>query len=83
MKILKMFLPALFVISVILNCSCFAENTNYPENLWKGLIGEAASEFTDFGELSGYKSMYATACVYRNRIRLKMSLGCVALKGLI
>jgi hypothetical protein len=46
--------------------------TNPPNNLWKGIIGEATSE--------GYIGMYAVACVYRNRLEKGMSLGCVALK---
>ena len=70
MKVLKMFLPALFVISIV--PACFAEKIDYPENLWKGIIGEAANQ--------GYKGMYAAACVYRNRIQGNMSLGCVAMK---
>ena len=72
MKILKMFLPALFVISAILNCSCFAEKIDYPKNLWKGIIGEAVGE--------EYEGMYAVACVYRNRLRKGLPLGCTALK---
>ena len=43
-----------------------------PDNLYKGLIGEAVSE--------GYEGMYAVACVYRNRLEKGMPLGCVALK---
>ena len=70
MKVLKMFLPALFVISIV--PACFAEKIDYPENLWKGLIGEAANQ--------GYKVMYAAACVYRNRTCKHMPLGCVAMK---
>jgi hypothetical protein len=47
---------------------CFA----YPKDLWKGLIAEAVGE--------GYRGMYAVACVYRNRIREGLPLGCVGLK---
>ena len=45
---------------------------DYPGNLWKGLIGEAVSE--------GHQGMYAVGCVYRNRLKKGMNLGCVALK---
>lgn len=44
----------------------------YPEDLWKGLIGEAVGE--------GYEGMYAVACVYRNRLEKGLPLGCVALR---
>jgi len=43
-----------------------------PDNLWKGVIGEAVSE--------GYEGIYAVICVYKNRINKGMPLGCVALK---
>ena len=48
------------------------KNIPYPENLWKGIIGEAVGE--------GYKGMYAVACVYHNRLKKGLPLGCVALK---
>lgn len=44
-----------------------------PNNLWKGLIGEAVRE--------GETGMYAIACVYRNRLEQNLSLGCMALKN--
>ncbi len=47
-------------------------NVKAPDNLWKGLIGEAVSE--------GPEGMYAVACVYRNRLVNGIPLGCVALK---
>jgi len=80
MKLLKkMTLSALFIISV--TSDCFAENIDYPKNLWKGLIGEAVSEFTKFGYSAGYESMYASACVYRKRFHEgeHFPWGCVAL----
>lgn len=70
MKILKMFLPALFIISVV--PACFAEKVDCPENLWMGIIGEATNH--------GYTGMYAAACVYRNQLDKGIPLGCVALK---
>jgi len=48
------------------------EKIKAPENLWKGIIGEAVSE--------GFCGMYAVACCYRNRIAKGLPLGCVALK---
>lgn len=51
--------------------NCRAEITP-PDNLWKGLLGEAADQ--------GEKGLYAVACVYRNRLERSMPLGCVALK---
>ncbi|MFA5153376.1 MAG: cell wall hydrolase [Clostridia bacterium] len=43
-----------------------------PEDLWKGIIGEAVSE--------GRTGMTAVAFVYRNRIKKGIPLGCVALQ---
>ena len=71
MKFLKKItLSALFVIFVV--PACFAEKIDYPKNLWMGIIGEAVGE--------GYEGMYAVACVYRNRLKLGMPLGCVAIR---
>lgn len=76
MKILKMFLPALFIFVIFVIPSCFAKdeagNISHPECLYKGIIGEAIGE--------GYEGMYAVACVYRNRLRKGLPLGCTALK---
>lgn len=75
MKILKMFLPALFVF-VVFVIPCFAGieagNISHPKCLYKGIVGEAVGE--------GYEGMYAVACVYRNRLRKGLPLGCTALK---
>lgn len=63
----------LIIIFMMLATIRMAEaRTNCPDNLWKGLIGEAISE--------GYEGMYSVACVYRNRIRAGLPLGCVAIK---
>ena len=80
MKILKMFLPVFFVISVIFTCACLAE-ADYPEILYKGLVRETVSDFTKFGDKIGYESMYAAACVYRKRFRegKPFPWGCVSL----
>ncbi len=67
-------------IGIILACLCLvasvvfplAHATTPPDNLWKGLIGEAVSE--------GYKGMTAVAYVYKNRIEQNLPLGCVALQ---
>lgn len=67
----KKFLVVLFMLFFV--STCFADiNANYPKDLWKGVIGEAVSE--------GYDGMYAVACVYRNRLKQNISLGCVAMK---
>lgn len=50
----------------------YSNTVAYPKDLWKGIIGEAVGE--------GYDGMYAVACVYKNRLRKGMPLGCVALK---
>ena len=65
------FLTTILITSCNRDDPVWAETTP-PENLYKGLIGEAVSE--------GYEGMYAVACVYRNRLEKGMSLGCVALK---
>ena len=81
MKILRIFLPVFFVISVISTCTCLAENADYPEILCKGLVRETVSDFTKFGDKIGYESMYAAACVYRKRFRegKPFPWGCVSL----
>ena len=61
----------LIFLLILLHCTCYSQQT-YPEDLWKGLIGEAVGE--------GYDGMYAVACVYRNRLEKNMKLGCNALK---
>ena len=50
----------------------YAKKISPPDNLWKGILGEAASERRE--------GMYAVVCVYRNRLRNGLPLGCVALK---
>jgi len=59
------------VAALLLMAICALGEINYPDNLWKGILGEAVGE--------GYRGMYAVACVYRNRIHQGMPLGCVAL----
>ena len=65
-----------FVIVAFLSfsdfCFVYAEKISHPKYLYKGIIGEAVGE--------GYAGMYAVACVYRNRLRKGMPLGCVAFK---
>mgnify|MGYP001571965694 CR=1 FL=1 len=65
-----------FVIVAFLSfsdfCFVYAEKISHPECLYKGIIGEAVGE--------GYEGMYAVACVYRNRLRKGLPLGCTALK---
>ena len=46
--------------------------TNYPANLWKGLIAEAAGE--------KYIGLYAVACCVRNRLAAKMNHGLVGME---
>ncbi len=65
----------LFILALIILITGLmnrARGETIPDNLWKGLIGEAVGE--------GYKGMYAVACVYKNRLEKNMLLGCVALK---
>lgn len=62
----------IFIVMNVLVCRAYAEAEIPPDNLWKGLIGEAVGE--------GYDGMYAVCWVYRNRLEKGMSLGCVALK---
>lgn len=75
MKTVKIFSLVFFILLVSLP-DCFSKNQvktiTYPNNLYKGLIGEAVGERKE--------GMYAVACVYRNRIKKGMPLGCVALK---
>lgn len=71
MRMFRMFL-LMMLIFMFSNAGFAGTSASYPENLWKGIIGEAAGE--------GYDGMYAVACAYRNRIRKGLSLGCVALK---
>ena len=66
-------------IGIILACLCLvasvvfplAHATPPPDNLWKGLIGEAVGE--------GYVGMTAVAFVYKNRLKQTLPLGCIAL----
>ena len=56
----------------MLTSSYVFANVSYPSNLWKGIVAESASE--------GYKGMYAVTCVYKNRLKKGMKLGCVGLQ---
>ena len=58
----------IFIIAIAIN----VWGAEVPQDLWKGIIGEACGE-KEIG-------MYAVACVYRNRLQKGMPLGCVALK---
>ena len=71
-NITRLLLKAITIFVVAFFMFIQARAAEPPNNLWQGLIGEAASE--------GYEGMYAVACVYRNRLKNNMPLGCVALK---
>ena len=69
----KMFLIIVVFLSLFLDFHLvYGKKISYPDNLWKGILGEAASERRE--------GMYAVVCVYRNRLRNGLPLGCVALK---
>jgi len=71
----KYWLEIVLIIAILVGmgvCLCRAEESKPPVNMYKGLIGEAVGE--------GYNGMLAVACVYRNRLRRGLTLGCVALK---
>ena len=69
----KMFLIIVVFLSLFLDFHLvYAKKISYPDNLYKGILGEAVSE--------EYKGMYAVACVYRNRLKNSLPLGCIALK---
>lgn len=43
-----------------------------PNNLWQGIVAEAANQ--------GYDGMLAITCCYRNRLDSGLNLGCVGLR---
>ena len=70
-KLIKVLIVLLLFTPFINNCYSLDVDQSIINYLWKGVIGEAVGE----GEIG----MYAVACVYRNRLKKGMSLGCIAL----
>ena len=69
-RIFALLLLLVFIVVIVLALT-EAEGAEIPDNMWKALLLEAASE--------GYDGLYAVACCYRNRLDKGLPLGCSGL----